>query len=150
MMADLEGVLERRRARVTTYFGDGFMALLRDERQAERGVEAALDLTAALEEFNRPRRVLGLPLFRARVGLHTGAAFLGNVGTYAKMDFTAVGSAVTLASRLLAWAEPGLPCVSRATYELVEGRFRFKHDAPRTVTPAGLDPCEVWDVIGRR
>jgi class 3 adenylate cyclase/uncharacterized protein HemY len=150
MLADLEGVLERHKARVTTHFGDGFMALVRDERQAERAVSAALDVTAALEEFDRPRRVLGLPLFRARVGVHTGPAFLGNVGTYGKMDFTAVGSAVTLASRLLAFAEPGLPCVSRATYELVEGLFCFKTEAPRTVTPAGLDPCEVWDVVGRR
>jgi class 3 adenylate cyclase/predicted Ser/Thr protein kinase len=149
MLADLEGVLERQRARVVTYFGDGFLALLRDDRHAERAVEAALDLTEGLREFNRPRRILGLPLFEARVGVHTGHAFLGNVGTYGKMDFTAVGSAVTLASRLLSWAEPGCPCLTRTTYEQVVERFTFKSGEPRMATPAGLDPCEVWDVIGR-
>ena len=150
MLADLEGVLERHRARVVTYSGDGFLALLRDDRHAERAVQAALDLTEALREFNRPRRVLGLPLFEARVGLNTGHAFLGNVGTYGKMDFTAVGSAVTLAMRLLGWAEPGCPCLTRTTYELVEGQFTFKPDGPRRATPAGLDACEVWDVVGRK
>ena len=52
--------------------------------------------------------------------------------------------------RLLACAEPGLPCLTRSTYDLVEGAFRFRSEQPRTVTPAGLDPCEVWDVVGRR
>jgi class 3 adenylate cyclase len=150
MLADVEGVLERHRARVTTYFGDGFLALLRDDRHAERAVQAALDLTEGLHEFNRPRHVLGLPLFEARVGINTGHAFLGNVGTYGKMDFTAVGSAVTLASRLLSWAEPGCPCLTRTTYEQVEDKFVFKSGTPRTATPAGLDPCEVWDVVGRK
>jgi class 3 adenylate cyclase len=149
MLADLEGVLERHRVRVTTYLVDGFLALVRDDRQAERAVAAALDLVAALEEFNRPRRVLGLPLFRVRAGINTGTTFLGNVGTYDKMEFTAVGAAVTLAARLLAFAEPGLPCVSRATYDLIEAKFRFRSEQPRRVNPAGLDPCEVWDVVGR-
>jgi adenylate cyclase len=150
MMADLEGVLDRHKARVTTYFGDRFLALVRDERQAERAVSAALDLTAALREFNRPRRVLGLPLFEARVGINTGNAFLGHVGTYSKLEFSAVGSTVTLASRLLGWAEPDHPCITRSTYELVEEHFLFKEGGPRHVAPAGLDPCEVWDVTGRK
>src|SRR5262249_7716118 len=101
MMADLAVVLERYRAKVTTYFGDGFMALLREAKHAERAVNAALDLMAALQEFDRPREILGLRQFRARIGIHTGAAFLGNVGTYHKIDFTVLGPAVTLSSRLL-------------------------------------------------
>jgi adenylate cyclase len=150
IMADLEGVLERHRARVTTYFGDGFMALLRDARHAERAVHAALDVMAALQEFNRPRAVLGWPLFQMQIGIHTGPAVLGNVGTYHKMSFTAVGAAVSLASRLLNWAESGMPCISPATQELVRNDFAFMPGNPRVVKPVGLPPCEVWDVVGRK
>ena len=50
---------------------------------------------------------------------------LGNVGTYDKMDFTALGTTVNLAARLQTEAEPGWPCVCPATYEAVRDRFRF-------------------------
>ena len=149
MMADLAVVLEKYQAEVTTYLGDGFLALVRDSKHAERGVGAALDMMAALREFDRPRQVLGLPLFQARIGVNSGEAFLGNVGTYHKIDFTALGPAVTAASRLLSWAEPGLPCLSQATYEAVAGRFTFQGGNPRTVGASGVEPFPVWDVVGR-
>jgi class 3 adenylate cyclase/predicted Ser/Thr protein kinase len=150
MMADLAMVLERYKAKVTTYFGDGFMALLREGKHAERAVGAALDLMAALQEFDRPRQLLGFPLFKARIGIDTGAAFLGNVGTYHKIDFTVLGPAVTLAARLLNWAEPGLPCISQATHEAVADRFVYVPGSPRTITPPGAEPLELWDVVGRK
>jgi class 3 adenylate cyclase/predicted Ser/Thr protein kinase len=150
LMADLTAVLERYRARVTTYRGNGLMALVRDARHAERGVSAALDLVAALEEFNRPRRLLGLPVFHVRIGVNSGEALLGNVGTYHKMDFSAIGTAVNLAGSLRNEAEPGLPCVSRATYEQVRERFAWKPGGPRTVTLTGFGPVDIWDVTGRK
>jgi class 3 adenylate cyclase len=148
MMADLAGVLERHGAEVTAYLGDGFMALVRGRDHARRGVAAALDLGAALEEFNRPRRVLGLPLLRGRVGVSTGEVFLGNVDTYQKMDFTALGTTVNLAARLQPEAEPGQPCISRQTYEQVQEQFVFREGNPRTVTLKGLGSRQVWDVVG--
>jgi adenylate cyclase len=150
MLADLEEVLERYKAHVLNYFGDGFLAILRQARHAERAVQAALDLMQAVRDFNRPREVLGQPLFQARIGINTGNVFLGNIGTYRKMDFTAVGPAVSLAARVLNWAEPGWPCLNRATRKLLPDVFTYKPESPRQVTPAGLDPCEVWDVTGRR
>jgi adenylate cyclase len=150
IMADLAVVLERYRAKVTTYFGDGFMALLREAKHAERAVHAALDLMAALQEFDRPREILGLRQFQARIGINTGAAFLGNVGTYHKIDFTVLGPAVTLSSRLLNWAEPGLPCISQDTYELLPDHFEYRAGNPRTVEGPGMGSCAVWDVVGRK
>jgi class 3 adenylate cyclase/tetratricopeptide (TPR) repeat protein len=148
MMAELEAVLRRHRAEVTAYLGDGFMSILRGVEHAPRAVQAALALTAALRDFNRPRQVLGLPPFAARIGLATGPVFLGNVGTYHKMDYTAIGHTVNLAARLQSEAEPDVPCLSRATQEAVRDRFAFQSDQPRTVTPKGIGPCEVWDVVG--
>jgi class 3 adenylate cyclase/Tfp pilus assembly protein PilF len=148
MMANLAGVLERHGAGVTAYLGDGFMALVRGRDHARRAVAAALDLGAALAEFNRPRRVLELPLLEGRLGVSTGEVFLGNVGTYQKMDFTALGTTVNLAARLQPEAEPGQPCISRQTYEHVQEHFAFRKGSPRTVSLKGLGPCQVWDVVG--
>jgi class 3 adenylate cyclase/predicted negative regulator of RcsB-dependent stress response len=150
MMADLAPALARHRAVVTTYFGDSFLALIREPRHAERAVLAAIDLVTALADFNRPRDVLGLPLFAARIAVGTGEAFLGNVGTYQKMDYTAVGAPVSQAFRLVNWATPGVPCVSAATHALIRDEFEFRADSPRRVSLPGLGEWELWDVIGRR
>jgi adenylate cyclase len=145
LMADFADVLGRHQARITSYRGNGVMAVVRDARHAERAVRAALGLVAAVEELNRPRRLLELPLFHVRIGVNSGEVLLGNVGTYQKMDLTALGAAVDLAGALRNEAEPGLPCLSRATWELVRDRFTFR-DPPRRVRLAGAE-AEVWDVL---
>src|SRR5262249_35115594 len=119
LMADFCAVLERHQADVLAYRGNGLMALARDSRHAERGVSAALDVVAAMEEFNRPRELLGLPRFSVRIGVASGEVLLGNVGTYRKMDFTAIGTPVNLAGALRNEARPGVPLISHGTHELV-------------------------------
>ena len=146
LLADFADVLARHQARVLAYRGSGLLALTRDHRHAERGVRAAVDLIEALEEFNRPRQLLGLPIFHARIGIASGDVLLGNVGTYHKMDFTAIGTTLNVASALRNEAEPGLPCVARSTYDLVRDRFAYQSPTPRRVPVAGYGDVEVWDV----
>ncbi len=149
MLADLDTALVRYKAGVTAYLGGGFMALLLGAGHAERAVDAAFDLFRVVTEFNRPREVLGLRLLPVRIGIASGPVFLGNIGTYRKMDFTAVGPAVNLASRLVRQGDEGSPCISQETSELVEGRFVFKPDSPRTVDLKGIGRRQVWDVVAR-
>jgi class 3 adenylate cyclase len=150
MMADLEAVLDRHEAHVTAYLGGGFMALVRGSGHAQRAVEAALGLSAVMDEFNHPRAVLGLPQLPASIGVATGPLFLGNIGTYRKMDFTAVGNAVNLANRLIRHAEGRLPCLSEETRQLVGERFEYAPGNPRVLDLPGLGRREVWDLAGRR
>ena len=112
-------------------------------------MSAALDLVSALEEFNRPRELLGLTQFHVRIGIASGQLLLGNVGTYRKMDFTAIGATVNLAGALRNEAEVGVPCISRGTFDLARDRFAYRRTAPRSVTLAGFGSVEVWDVAGR-
>jgi class 3 adenylate cyclase/predicted Ser/Thr protein kinase len=149
IFGEFADVLEQYRAQVTAHVGDGFLAVLRDADHAGRAVELAFDLLRTLSEFNRPREVLELPLFQARIAVHTGEVSLGNVGTYRKLDFTAVGAAVSEALCLLHWAEPDLPCLTQETWEQVADRFEPRGGSPRVVWPPGSRSLEVWDVVGR-
>jgi class 3 adenylate cyclase/uncharacterized protein HemY/predicted Ser/Thr protein kinase len=149
VLADLTAVLDRHRARITSYLGGGFMALVREADHAERAVEAGLDLLRVMEEFNRPRQILGLRLLPAGVGIASGAVCVGNVGTYQKMDFTAVGQTVNLASRLVRESDLSCPCVSQETYLLVRDFFEFR-GGPRRVELRGLGARDIWDVVGRK
>ena len=149
MMADLESTLERQRGVISSLLGGGFMALFRGTSHAERAVQAALDLLREMDEFNRPRELLGLRVLPAEIGLASGPVFLGNIGTYRNMRYTAVGAAVNLASRLMRQCVAGLPCLSRETYEMVRDRFTFREGSPRGVDLPGIGRREVWDVTGR-
>jgi class 3 adenylate cyclase/uncharacterized protein HemY len=155
MMAEFEPVFKEHEIQVTDYQGDGFMSIARGENHARRATAAALALIDAVEQFNEPRRILqeygvaaAKPL-QVRVGLATGEVFIGNIGTYEKMSFAAIGTTSNLAARLQSAAEPGLPCISQATYLETRGRFRFAAETGRAVTAKGLEDQQVWDVVGR-
>jgi adenylate cyclase len=151
MMAAMQATLRHHDALVSVFRGDGFLALFRGQDHAARAVAAGLELCRRVEEFNGPREILGLKPFAARVGISTGAAVLGNVGTYDLMSYTAIGTTVNLGARIEAEGIPGFPCISRKTYEDVRGRFRYRESQPRRITPKGLEELgeqEVWDVVG--
>jgi class 3 adenylate cyclase len=146
MMATFHSATVQHDVQVIEYMGDGFLAVSRGPRHAARAVRAALDLYGALGHFNRPRRVLGLAPFTCRIGISTGEVVLGNVGTYDKIDYRAVGTTVNLAARLQNVALPDCACLSRATWDVVQSDFTSEPDNPRTVELKGIGTCQVWDV----
>ena len=103
-------VFRSHRGTIDKFLGDGVMALFGAFDDAREGpsaaahardaVEAAAALLDALKRFNEARALTPAPTFRIGIGIATGEAVVGNVGSEAKMDFTAIGRPVNLASRL--------------------------------------------------
>lgn len=149
MMHDTAQVLRRHQAQSVGSRGDGFLALVRGPNHAQRAVDAALELITVMDEFNEPRRVLGIPVFSCRVGISSGEVLLGNVGSYDKMDYSGVGTMMNLGARVEAKALAGVPCISENTYRLVSKQFRFTPESPRKIEAKGLGEQSVWDVVGR-
>ncbi len=89
---------------VDKFEGDAIMAFwgapLDQEDQAARACRAALAQQAALSELNRRLSARGLPPLQIRMGLHTGEAIVGNLGSQKRFDYTVIGDTVNLASRL--------------------------------------------------
>ncbi len=89
---------------VDKYIGDAIMAIFgaptKHDDDALRSVLAGLEMSSALEAFNRGQRERGKPEFRIGVGINYGIVTVGNIGCEKKMNYTVIGDAVNLASRL--------------------------------------------------
>jgi adenylate cyclase len=89
---------------VDKFEGDAIMAFwgapLDQPDQAKLACRAALRQRAALAELNLKFADLKLPPLSMRIGLHTGDAIVGNLGSVKRFDYTVIGDTVNLASRL--------------------------------------------------
>ncbi len=115
---------------VNQYTGDGMMALfgapLAHEDHAQRACHSALGIARELEPFGEElRRRQGLE-FRVRMGLNSGEVVVGRIGDDLRMDYTAQGQVVGLASRMEKLAEPGRIYLTDRVERLVRGFFELK------------------------
>ncbi|MHC4916743.1 MAG: CHASE2 domain-containing protein [Planctomycetota bacterium] len=89
---------------LSKYLGDGIMAFWGAPQaqpdHAARAARAALEMIAAQEEIKRELEAAGRPSFEIGIGLHTGSAVVGTVGSDQRLEYTAIGDTVNLASRV--------------------------------------------------
>ena len=102
--AEMSSEIKAHGGMINKFIGDGIMALfgapVPHPDDALRAVACGLKMVARNEEFNRRRAAQGLPALVIGIGLHTGMAVVGNIGASDKMEYTAIGDAVNVASRI--------------------------------------------------
>jgi adenylate cyclase len=100
----MSAVIGVHRGHVAKFIGDGLMALFGafepNPWQANDAVHAALAMQHALKAYNRELHERGLPQLQVGIGIHRGTAVAGIIGSGELLEFTAIGSAVNLASRV--------------------------------------------------
>ena len=117
---------------VDKFIGDSVMVFWNaphaQSDHVERACRAALSAKAASDTLNAQFETEGLPPFTVRLGIHSGEAVVGNVGSAERMNYTALGNSVNLAARLEGLnKEYGTTIlVSEAVRERAEYCFRFK------------------------
>jgi len=86
---------------VNKFLGDGFMAVfgapIHDDQQCRHAVSAAMKILHRVEQLNAEGRI---PPTRLGIGLHIGRVITGNVGGTDRKEYTIIGDAVNLASRI--------------------------------------------------
>jgi class 3 adenylate cyclase len=96
------------------YIGDCVMALF------GAPVPAPDDLQRAVQAAMQMQRATTIPI---GVGLHTGLAVVGNIGSSQRMQYTAIGDTVNVAARLVSLAAPGQIIVSEGVRNLADAFF---------------------------
>lgn len=111
---------------VETFIGDEVMALfgapVAHENDPERAIRAALGMMVALEGFNTSHHTdLGI-----HIGINTGLVIAGDIGVPSQRQYSVMGDAVNLASRLADLATRGQILVGHDTYRLTASLFEFE------------------------
>jgi adenylate cyclase len=134
-----DGVIER-------FAGDAILVVFNgagdQPDHALRALRAGLGLQHAADGLAESQQ---LPRFR--VGINTGVAVVGNVGTLEQRSFTAIGDTTNLASRLQGLARPGQVVVGAATLAAAGARPRVESLGAVTVK-GKRDPIEAYLLIG--
>ena len=114
---------------VNKFLGDGMLACWgvpdASDDHAVRAMQAALDMRVKLEELNAWRQQRGEPQLRIGIGLHTGVVAAGMLGGAGQHEYTVIGDAVNLASRVEGLTKTlGVDLlVSESTWSQGRGRF---------------------------
>jgi class 3 adenylate cyclase/tetratricopeptide (TPR) repeat protein len=145
--------VERYGGTVARLMGDGILAIfgapIAHEDDPERAILAGLDIVRGAH-LHRNQLVAEHGLdFDVRVGINTGLAVVGEVGSEKSGEYTAMGDAVNLAARMEQTARPGTVQIAQATHALI--RDRFEVEALHPVQAKGkIEPLDAYRVVGRR
>ena len=89
---------------IDKFMGDCIMAFwnapIEDGEHEEHAVQAAIDMQNELLKLNQQLAVEGLPTIAIGIGINTGEALVGNMGSDQRFDYSVIGDAVNLAARL--------------------------------------------------
>lgn len=123
-------VLEQHGGTVDKFMGDCIMALfgapVAHENDPERAARAALAMQAELKLFNQEQQWESGAFIQMRIGINMGSVIAGAMGSDQQRQYTVMGDAVNVASRLQALAEPGGILVASTVRDQTCHLFRYR------------------------
>lgn len=146
-------VLMRHKGTIDKFLGDGIMVIfgapLDDPYQEQHAVLAAIEMQKELRNLCDEWQTNGRQPIKMGIGINSGAAIVGNIGSQDHMEYTAIGDTVNLAARLeSATKELGLDiAVSEQTYEAIRPLFQWK-PAGAIAVRGRTEPVRAYSVEG--
>lgn len=134
------------------YIGDGLMALFGAPTvtadDATNAVNAAVAMQRRILNINEELRAEGLPEIGVGIGLHTGEAVVGYIGSERRSEYTAIGDTVNTAARLESNSKGGQILVSDATSQSAHSRYKLEAREPIYVKNR-VQPVPLFEVDWR-
>lgn len=132
------------------FMGDGILAIfgapLTNKDHAASAARAALRMRKLAETPDKARALAGLRPLRLGIGINTGEAVAGCIGTKARTEYTVIGHTVNLGARIQQLAEPGQILLGPGTAEMLGGNFRLKSRGGTNLRGVA-QPVELWELL---
>ena len=142
-----EGIIDK-------YVGDAIMAVFNfpefdDKYEAERAVEAAIEMQYMLTEYNGFRKKTGYIPISNGTGIHSGSAVFGTVGSTDRMESTVLGDSVNVASRLegLTKMFKTSIIISDKTQELIQDKNFLSRKLDRVSVVGRNEPMDIFEIF---
>lgn len=128
--SEMTEIIFRYEGTLDKFIGDAIMAIFgAPEPMSDhpyRAVKTALEMQDKLKYINQGRTED--VQFNIRIGINTGRAVAGDIGSMARMDYTVLGNTVNLASRIESIVcKPNQVVVGEATFKAIQGKFRSEN-----------------------
>lgn len=152
-LSAMAGIVFKHNGTLDKYEGDAVMAFwgapVQDEQHALHACECALEMQNTLARIRAEWQRDGKPQFFARIGVNTGEMIVGNMGGEEKFDFTVIGDAVNIASRLEGanrYYKTEI-IIGETTYEAVKDRLLCRELDLVTVRGRSV-PLRTYELLG--
>ena len=147
----MEPMIKEEGGWINKFGGDSLLAVFGvlppDNQHTQHAIVAALKMRKALARFNKERKQQGAYALRIGMGIHTGLMVAGSVGSENRMEYTVIGDAVNVASRIEGltkkWGNDIL--ISEEVAEALHNRFILKA-MPKTEVRGISHPIQVYAV----
>src|SRR5262245_56375513 len=142
VLADQVNIIHDYGGYVDKFGGDGVMAIFDGPDMVLQSCLCAVNM---LESARMKSSAEGQDTRPFGIGIHTGPAVVGNIGSLEHLDYSAIGSTVNLAARLCGQAEATSIVVSKAVRDIVEDDPRLNFHSERRVVIRGFkEPVTVY------
>ncbi|MDD5261269.1 MAG: adenylate/guanylate cyclase domain-containing protein [Methylacidiphilales bacterium] len=149
---EMVACITRHNGTLHKYIGDAIMAVWGDVTnegaviEAGQALRAAIEMREAMRTLNQRWRSEGRPEFHMGIGINHGHVIVGNIGAPQRMEFTVIGDAVNLASRLEGVNKQfGTDIlIGQSVHELTHERFLFRSLAKIQVVGKSI-PVEIYE-----
>ncbi|GIX40811.1 MAG: adenylate/guanylate cyclase domain-containing protein [Leptospiraceae bacterium] len=146
LIIDYKGTIDK-------YMGDAIMAFwgapIPNDDHAYYACVAALAQVRKLQELQERWKERNIPVLNIGIGINTGPAVVGNMGSSRRMDYTLMGDTVNLGSRLEGITKVyGVQiCISEFTYERVKDRV-YARELDLVRVKGKLEPVRIYELMG--
>lgn len=155
-LTDMTRIVFRNRGTLDKYIGDAVMAFwgapFEEAGHAEGACQAAVDMMDRMVELQKEWEEQGKPKLEIGLGINTGVASVGNMGSVLRYGYTAMGDAVNLASRLEGLnKEYGTHIiVSETAFKEVKNQDLIFRELDLIRVKGKLQPVTIYELLGRR
>lgn len=154
-LTQMTNVIFENKGTLDKYTGDGVMAVfgnigkIETKENSFRAVKTSIEMRERLEILQESWLASGIMPLQVRIGISTGEAIVGNIGSPQHMDLTVIGDTVNTASRLEALNKTlnTNTLINKVTYEYVKEFIKVKH-LGETSLKGKDEKVEIFEVLG--
>ncbi len=152
-LKDMIFIIDGWRGNILEFVGDAIVAVFgapqHNPDAASAAIYSAVAMQRRMARVNEWNHAQGFPTIQMGIGIHTGEAIVGCIGSEARMKYDVIGRNMNLASRVEGYTQGGQILVTDETLQAAGDEVVVREGGSRLVSPKGVrDIIRIHDVIG--